>query len=100
MQKDTTATETRYFEFMIDEKCTVWQRTTFQTKGKTKEEARKTAIEMFNSGEVDELPCHMIERETLYDTMTPMNEEENEGENVLEIACNNDEHLNFEPIKK
>ena len=95
--QSATATE-KEFNFIMDEKHTVWYRTQFSVNANNREEAEKIAIEMYKSGEAEQLPNNIKETEILLDTLQPMTIKESQGETLLEMACNNDDQLDFKPV--
>jgi hypothetical protein len=69
------------FEFYVDEKCTVWQRVTFEVEAETEAEAKKKAIKLFHKNEYDGGDC-----ETIYDTMEFIaSPKDNGGEATMEL---------------
>jgi hypothetical protein len=70
------------FEFYVDEKCTVWQRTTFEVEAENIAEAKKKAIKLFHKNDYgDNGEC-----ETIYDTMEFIDSpKDNGGEATMEL---------------
>lgn len=78
-------------KFYLDQKVTVWNRTSFEITAETEEEAREIAKQFINRGgenevaETDDERVDFIETETLYDTEEPMSVEENGNQPTLEL---------------
>jgi hypothetical protein len=71
------------FEFYVDEKCTVWQRVTFEVEAENEAEAKKKAIKLFHRGEYDNASS---DTETIYDTMEFIaSPKDNGGEATMEL---------------
>jgi hypothetical protein len=84
------------FQFSIDQKCTIWHKTSFNIEANTKEEAiefLKEQIQKISSNdEILELPnVTEIGTEYIYDTVEYMSSEENGGSHVFELMDDNDE---------
>ena len=72
--------EGQSFEFYLDQKITIWKRTNFEVTAKTQKEADALAIQMYEKGELDELPW-----ETIQDTEEFLTPEENDGCPTIEL---------------
>lgn len=80
------------YKLYVDKKCTVWERETFLVEADTQVEALEK-IEKLDS----EAYGYFTEAETLYDTMSELSPEENNGEATIEICVEN-ENGEIEPI--
>ena len=77
------------FNFSIDQKCTIWHRTSFNIEASTKEEAieflKQAMQEISSTDELDTIETISdINTVYLYDTVEEMTSEENNG-HVMEL---------------
>jgi len=68
------------FDFYLDQKVTTWMRTRFEVEAETVEEAKKLAIEKYESGDLEEISWDEIDG--VKETLEP---EDNGGESTVEI---------------
>ena len=68
------------FEFFLDQKVTTWMRTDFEVKAKDLNEAVKTAKEMFNRRDLENIAWQEID-----DTKEVLKPSDNGGESTAEI---------------
>jgi len=68
------------FDFYLDQKVTTWMRTHFEVEAETVEEAKKLAIEKYESGDLEEISWDEIDG--VKETLEP---EDNGGESTVEI---------------
>jgi hypothetical protein len=68
------------FDFFLDQKVTTWMRTPYSVEAETVEEAKKIAIEKYESGDLEEISWDEIDG--VKETLEP---EDNGGESTVEI---------------
>jgi hypothetical protein len=68
------------FDFFLDQKVTTWMRTPFSVEAETIEEAKKLAIEKYESGDLEEISWDEIDG--VKETLEP---EDNGGESTAEL---------------
>jgi len=68
------------FNFFLDQKVTTWMRTHFEVKAETVEEAKKIAIEKYESGDLEEIDWNEVE-----DVKEVLQPEDNGGESTAEL---------------
>lgn len=77
------------YKFYQDTKHTIWQRTRFTVEAPTEEEAIRKAAALIEDGEFDAEPeddhIRIGEPELLFDTLSELSTEENDGEATVEI---------------
>jgi hypothetical protein len=76
------------FDFYLDQKVTTWMRTHFEVKAETVEEAKKLAIEKYESGDLGEIPWDEVEE--VKEVLDPY---DNGGESTAEIFLHNGEEI-------
>jgi hypothetical protein len=72
------------FNFNLDQKVTTWYRTKFEVEAKTFEEAEKKAIQLYESGELDDISWEQIDG-----TIDLMTIDENGSDPTAEIYTDN-----------
>lgn len=73
------------YDFFLDEKVTIWNRTFFHINAKNLKEAKIKAKEQFDSGQIE----NEYNFETLYETEISLNPENNGGRSTKELFYNN-----------
>lgn len=77
------------YKFYQDTKHTIWQRTHFTVEAPTEEEAIRKAAALIEDGMFDAEPeddrIRIGESELLFDTLSALSTEENDGETTVEI---------------
>ena len=77
------------YKFYQDTKHTIWQRTRFTVEAPTEEEAIRKAAALIEDGMFDAEPkddrIRIGEPELLFDTLSALSTEENDGETTVEI---------------
>ena len=77
------------YKFYQDTKHTIWQRTRFTVEAPTEEEAIRKAAALIEDGMFDAEPeddrIRIGESELLFDTLSALSTEENDGETTVEI---------------
>jgi hypothetical protein len=81
------------FEFYIEEKLTIWNRLKFCVEAETLEEAKDQAVYMTTKGREE---IEFWDSLMLYDTLTELEPEDNEGNSTLELYCDKDAELIYE----
>lgn len=81
------------FNFYLDQKVTVWERTSFEITAETEDEAKEIAKKFLNTvgtndvADCDDDAVEFIETETLYETEDDMSVEDNGGMATMELYC-------------
>jgi hypothetical protein len=81
------------FEFYIEEKLTIWNRLKFCVEAETLEEAKDQAVYMTTKKREE---IEFWDSLMLYDTLTELEPEDNEGNSTLELYCDKDAELIYE----
>jgi nicotinate-nucleotide pyrophosphorylase len=72
------------FNFNLDQKVTTWYRTNFEVEAESLEEAQKKAIQLYESGKLDNISWEQIDG-----TIELMSVDENGGFTTAEIYTDN-----------
>ena len=81
------------FDFYIDERVMIWNRLKFSVEAETLEEAKEKAKYMVTK---DREEIDFYDSDFLYDTLTELEPEDNEGNSTLELYCEKDTDLIYE----
>lgn len=73
------------FNFNLDQKVTTWYRTNFEVEAESLEEAKQKAIQLYETGELDDISWENID-----DTVGVMTIDDNGGCSTAEIYYNGD----------
>jgi len=73
------------FDFYIDQKTTMWERSHFSVVAATEDEAVEIMKRVFSTGDEDIPEGGFSECETLYDTIQYLSPEENDGDATKEL---------------
>jgi hypothetical protein len=80
------------FDYYLDGKYTVWQRTYFSVEAETSEEAESKIKQIVDEDDIyDE--THFVENEILFDTLEIMSVDENDGQTTQELFNSGDEMI-------
>lgn len=80
------------FDYYLDGKYTVWQRTYFSVEAETIEEANLKIKQIVDEDDIyDE--THFVENEILFDTLEIMSVDENDGQTTQELFNSGDEMI-------
>jgi hypothetical protein len=78
----------QHFNFYVDRKITTWMRERHDIMAESKEEAIKLILAEWNDNECE--GDTFIEQERMYDTDTPMDLEDNNGNPTCELYFNDE----------
>lgn len=81
------------FDFYIDERVRIWNRLKFCVEAETLEEAKEKAIFMVTQERED---MDFWDNEMLYDTLTELEPEDNDGNSTIELYCEKDSNLIYD----
>lgn len=85
------------FEFYIEEKFTIWNRLKFSIEAETLDEAKQKAIFMATKERED---IEFWDNIMLYDTITELEPEDNEGNPTIELYCDKDGTILYDNADK
>jgi hypothetical protein len=85
------------FDFYIDEKVTIWNRLKFSVEAETLDEAKEKAKYMVVKERED---IEFWDNLMLYDTLTELEPEDNEGNATLELFCDKDGEMLYDNADK
>jgi hypothetical protein len=81
------------FDFYIDEKVTLWNRLKFTIEAETLEEAKDMAVFLTTKERED---IEIYDSLFLFDTLTEIEVEDNEGNSTIELFCDEDDELLYD----
>ena len=81
------------FDFYIEEKLTIWNRLKFCVEAETLDEAKEKAKFMVIKERED---IEFWDSIMLYDTLTELEPEDNDGNSTIELYCEKDTDLIYE----
>jgi len=81
------------FEFYIEERLMIWHRQKFSVEAETLEEAKEKAKFMVTKERED---IEFWDNIMLYDTLTELEPEDNEGNPTLELYCDKDGEMLYD----
>jgi hypothetical protein len=81
------------FDFYIEEKITIWNRLKFCVEAETLDEAKEKAKFMVTKERED---IEFWDNIMLYDTLTELEPEDNEGNPTLELYCDKDGEMLYD----
>ena len=80
----------REYNFILDEKMTIWNRKEFTIEADTVEEARQKAIELVDNGE----EIDFYSSEYIYETENPLELSKNDGHATIVLMHNEGRNTN------
>jgi hypothetical protein len=89
--------EIKEFEFYIEERLMIWNRLKFSVEAETLDEAKEKAKYMVIKERED---IEFWDNVMLYDTLTELEPEDNEGNPTLELYCDEDAELLYDNVDK
>jgi len=85
------------FDFYIDERVMIWNRLKFSVEAETLEEAKDMAIFMVTKDRED---IEFYDSDFLYDSLTELQPEDNQGNSTMELYCNENDELLYDNADK
>lgn len=82
---------TEHFDFFVDRKCTVWERTRFSIEAETLEQAKEILRNASYEEREELIYADDYECETLHETTEFMTPQENDGQATEEWTCYEDD---------